>query len=128
MSEFFKGWNGKLSQPEATVILVILAALSVRLSQQPTWVSDGTLTIPVRVFVFDATNRRPIANAECVVFHASPILDASSLNGDHPVFDPLPMQEWPQACRGTTDETGSTSIKHTSEHPPVTDIRILVLT
>lgn len=113
MRENFRGWNKKISVAEVTVIVVILAVLYALFSPKPTWVSDGTIRIPVRVFVFNATNRRPISNAECAVFHASPILDASSLTKDHPVFNNVPMKEWPQSCRGTTDETGSAAIEYT---------------
>lgn len=113
MREYFQGWNKKINVAKATLIVVVLAVLYALLSPKPTWVSDGTIRIPVRVFVFNATNRRPISNAECAVFHASPILDASSLANDHPVFDNVPMKEWPQSCRGTTDETGSVAIEYT---------------
>lgn len=111
--EFFSRWNRKLTLVEVTVIVVILTVLYELLTAKPIWVSDGTIRSPVRVFVFDATNRRPIANAECAVLHAPPIRDASSLTKDHPVFDNVSMKEWPQSCRGTTDETGSASIEHT---------------
>lgn len=113
MRAFFRGWNKKLSLAEVTVIVVVLAVLYVILSQKPQWVSEGTIRIPVRIFVFDPTSRRPIPNAECAVFHASPILDASSMTKDHPVFDNVSMTEWPQSCRGTTDDTGSTTIEYT---------------
>lgn len=113
MREFFAGWNKKLSAAELTVIVVILAVLFALLSVKPQWVSGGTIQIPVRVFVFDPINRRPIPNADCAIFHASPILDASSLTKDHPVFDNVSMKEWPQSCRGTTDETGFATIEYT---------------
>lgn len=114
MDEFFRGWYyRKFSVAEVTVIVVICAVLYAILAEKPKWVSDGTIRIPVRVFVFDVTNRRPISNAECLVFRAGPILDASSLTKDNPVLDNAPMKEWPESCRGTTDETGSTAIEHT---------------
>ena len=106
----FSGWNRKFRLILMILILSVLAAL---LSEKPKWVSDGTITIPVKIFVFDAASCRPIANAECAVFHASPILDANSLMKDHPICDHLLMKDWPQSCRGRTDETGSTSINHT---------------
>jgi len=124
MSEFFKGWRRKIGVvPPMLAILAICAVLYAILAATPQWASDGTIRIPVRIFAFDAANHRPIPNAKCLIFRATPVSNASSLTNDHAIFNGQSMNEWPQFCRGTTDATGSTIIEHefgtsaSHEHP-----------
>ena len=54
---------------EWIVIAGIIAVLIALLAPQARWVSDGSIRLPVRVFVFDAADRdTPIANAKIAIF------------------------------------------------------------
>lgn len=58
-----------LTRVEWLVVLVIVALLIALLYPSVQWVSDGSIQIPVRVFVFDVAHSRPIPDAHVAIVH-----------------------------------------------------------
>lgn len=98
----------KITVVEWLVILLIVGILAALLLLVPAqWVSDGVITLPVRVLVFDPLSEQPIVNAQVAIMKAPPV---SSLDDVHQLHDRLPP-----VLKSTTGQTGSVVIKFTFE-------------
>jgi hypothetical protein len=106
MRYFTKKW-GRI---EVLLVVANLCVLLALLVEPVKWASDGDIRLPVKIFVFDAFNCRPIPNAECLLFRALPVLDASNLTDDCPNCSSI--GECPNECRSVTDATGFSVIEY----------------
>jgi hypothetical protein len=108
---------------ESILLALFVGGVVALLIPSGKWVSDGSIRLPIRIFVFDAAGRRPIANAECAVFWSPPVLDENNSVDRFPSGPPI--DDLPKKCRGVTDATGfcvieytfATSASHDRPHP-----------
>jgi hypothetical protein len=70
------------------------------------WASNGTIRFPVRVFVFDATQRTPIAEAKVAVFRSPPVLGPNSVSQEGRSYRADQIEPVTDAVHGTTDTDG----------------------
>lgn len=91
---------------EWVVIVAILAVLVALLTPETKWASSGDLRLPVKVFVFDANQYKPIPDAKVTVFRAFPVGDQASLVRWQDQFKIGPISELPHQFWTTTDAQG----------------------
>lgn len=107
-----KRYLTQLKTIECVVIVAIIAVLVALLVPQTQWVSDGSIRLPVRMFVFDADRGTPIANARLIVFRGPVVSNPQALAEVQPFIVSGPVSERPLQDIATTDETGSAVIEH----------------
>ncbi len=69
-----------LTIQEWAIVVVIVLVLLALLVPNVRWVADGERSHPVRVFVFDASNDRPIVGARVTIFHAAPLSSVETMS------------------------------------------------
>lgn len=111
LKEMFRRVINRAGLIQSLVIIAIISVLFALLLEPAKWASDGDIRVPVRIFVFDAANCRPIPNANCLVCWSPLVLEATDLTGDCPSRG-LSISEWPEDCRSVTDENGTSVIEH----------------
>jgi hypothetical protein len=100
-----------LTRIEVAVVIAIVLFLATLLFWPARWVSDGEVDVPVRVFVFDAQDARPIAGARVGVIHFWPVHSSETLAEYRQEF-PVRIDDIPAASRGVTDSEGTVTIMH----------------
>lgn len=98
----------------AVMVIAILVALAIPYIP---WTSSGTIRFPVRVFVFDATQRTPIAEAKVTVFRSPPVLGPNSLGQEGRTYRPDGAAAVDDVVSAATDSDGMAVIDfrfHTS--------------
>lgn len=88
------------------LIVITIAILVVIVIPYIPWASSGTIRFPVRVFVFDATQRTPISEATVAVFQSPPVLGPNSLASDDRPFRAEHVRLIADAVHGTTGTDG----------------------
>ncbi len=68
------------------IVIALMAILVVIVFPMIPWASSGSIRFPVRVFVFDATLRTPISEADVAVFNSPPVLGANSLSSEGRIY------------------------------------------
>lgn len=89
----------------STAIIVVLIALLI--PGDPQWTGSGTIRLPVRLFVFDAANRIPVADAHVTIFRAPPLVDLKSFDESRDRYDPTGFDP---AAGSTTAADGTVTI------------------
>jgi hypothetical protein len=110
-----QGFWQKLRSPHPRSLIEVLTAIAITAAGVayfvgPTkWASSGEIKVPVRVFVFDARQARPISNARVGLFHK--VVNARELKPD--VRDlAVSFGELPNVDLGTTGADGIVTIPH----------------
>lgn len=103
---------GRRAKLVVSLIVVTLFAIAVIivLPNLP-WSTSGEIHVPVRIFVFDATRRLPIAAAKVAVFRSPPVLGPNSLAADDRDYRPNPAAPIADTVRSTTGADGMAVIE-----------------
>jgi hypothetical protein len=102
---------------EWLVVFAIIAVLIALLLPGPQWISDGDITIPVHVRVFDPSSGKPIPNAQVGILRYRTIFSSSDIE---------PLEEnLAHVTKTPTNDAGSVSINqmfytNASDRNPVT--------
>jgi hypothetical protein len=81
-------WHFRKPTLIETLVLIAFVAVLVALILPPAkWAASGSIRIPVRVLVFDASEGKPIANAHVAVFWAPSLLNFKQLEAERDLYD-----------------------------------------
>ena len=101
---------------ECLVALAIIAALAALIRPGMQWASSGSIRVPVRVFVFDATHGMPIADARVAIFRAPPLFGSNSLEDHRNRYNPTSFDQMSPVGegfgKGTTEADGTVVIEY----------------
>jgi hypothetical protein len=97
---------------EWLLIAGIASILMAILMPEARWASDGSVQLPVQVFVFDLERRVPIENARVMLIRGEQIRDLTTLAAPSNLFPRQPFDPLPPEYGASTDATGSTTIEH----------------
>lgn len=114
----------RLTLIELLAVAAVIAVLAAILIPATQWVADGWIEFPVRVFVFDANELTPVANAQITIFRSPPLSSPHVLTENREFWD-----LGGRAAEGVTDKTGSTRIEHqfttsASHNRPVSHVHV----
>jgi hypothetical protein len=94
---------------ELLSVIAVIAVAVAYFTPRTKWASSGEIQVPVRVFVFDARQARPISNARVGLRHQ--VVNERELRPDDRDLA-VPFDELPNADLGTTDAEGVAIIAH----------------
>ncbi|MBS0264218.1 MAG: hypothetical protein JSS02_19935 [Planctomycetes bacterium] len=95
---------------ELLAIIAIVAVIAALLIPPAKWGGSGSIRIPVRVLVFDASRGTPIANARVAMFYAPPLHDMKWLEESPDLYDSTNRARHDGV--GTTDADGAAVIEY----------------
>lgn len=97
---------------EWLIIIAIIAVTIAILVPEAQWASDGDITIPVRVVVFDAETVTPINGAQVSLFRCPPWTEDEFLKGFRERWSSEQFDADWNLHRGVTDVTGQAVITY----------------
>jgi hypothetical protein len=95
---------------ELLVVISVVAVLVALVIPGVKWAASGSMRVPVRVLVFDATHGPPIANASVAIFWAPPLYDLKSLDESPDSYDSTHRVRG--GGSGVTDSEGAVVINY----------------
>lgn len=93
------------------MVVALLTIVVAIVLPEAKWASSGSIKIPVRVFVFDASRGKPIADSRVVIFRAPPLLSERSLAESRELYDPENVERAPITMQGATGDDGMAVIE-----------------
>lgn len=95
---------------EALVLFALAAVVVALILPGAQWAASGSMRVPVRVFVFDASRGTPISNAHVAIFYAPPLVTPESLEVNRDLYDP--QNRGRDRNSATTDAKGTAVIEY----------------
>ena len=89
---------------ELLTVTAVIAVLIAIFLPPAKWASSGTITVPVRVLVFDPVHEKPVANAHVTIIRSPPLRDLDDLQS---IKEQLPTE-----LPSVTSESGAVVINY----------------